>query len=187
MVGREKIVDVAVAILQEDQASPRRSIQNVTHSVLIVSEDLDLYRSGPRRGYGAILRGVARGVGILLGLAVSVYGAALYALRCFDTCPTDPAVDATGQLLTWSIILLGFGLVTAAASVGTRWSRIGLGIISVLGSAVALCGVASVVIAPSIKAAGDYSSTTTLSYVAAVTGGVAAGAAHLLRRRTRSG
>ena len=118
------------------------------HSVLIVSEDLDLYRSGPGPGHGAILRGVARGAGILLGVAVSTYGAALYALRCFDTCPTDPAVDATGQLLSWSIILFGLGVVTAAASIGTRWSRTGLGIILVLGSVVALCGVASVVIPP---------------------------------------
>ena len=92
-------------------------------------------------------------LGVLAGLAISLYGVALYALRCFDTCPSDPAEDAVSQLLAGSLILFGLVVVIAAASAGARWSRAGLSIIAVLGSVIVVCGIAFVALGPAVAGA----------------------------------
>lgn len=146
-------------------------------------EDLDLY---PRRDPATIARVVARVLGILLASAISLYGLALYMLRCFDTCPTDPAQDAVGQLLSGSVVAFGIVVGVAAASVGTRWARTGLTIVSVFGVFVALAGVAAIVLVPRIEAAGDHGSTAAFGVIALVAGGLTVVAGVLLRRRAES-
>ncbi len=146
-------------------------------------EDLDPYRPTPSVDGTTIARRVARTLGALAGLAVSLSGVALYALRCFDTCPSDPAEDKVGQLLTGSLILFGLVVVVAAASAGTRWSRTGWSIIAVLGLAIGVCGIASVALVPAIDTPGANSSYTTYGIVGIVVGAGGAGAALVLRRR----
>lgn len=120
---------------------------------------------------------------MLVGVAVAWFGAALYVLRCFSTCPTDPAEDWTGRLLTASIVLVGLVIVLASSALGTRWSRIGLGIVLALGAAVAACGVVALILVPSIEAPGDHSSSATAAVVAIGVGGAIVAAARAARRR----
>jgi hypothetical protein len=146
-------------------------------------EDLDLYRGAGRTDRAAIARWVVRTIGVLVGLAVALYGVALYALRCFDTCPSDPAVDRIGQALAASLVLLGLVVVTAAASAGTRWSAAGAALVALLGALIALGGIVSLLLVPSIDAPGDHGSSATFGAAALVGGSVIAGTAIALRRR----
>ena len=146
-------------------------------------EDLDLYRPAHRPDARTIARWAARTVGILLGLAIAAYGAVLYMLRCFDTCPDDPAQDNAGKLLLAAIVLFGLAVVAASACTGARWARSGLPVVKVLGALIVLCGVAAVAIVPSIEAPGDHSGSTIAGIVAVVVGGASAAGAHMLGRR----
>lgn len=146
-------------------------------------EDLDLY---PRRDPARIARGAARVLGILFGAAVSLYGVALYALRCFDTCPTDPAEDAVGQLLSGAVLAFGLVIAVASACVGTRWAGTGLAVVIGLGCFVAVAGGVTVALVPRIDAPGDHGSTAAFGVIALAVGGLVAAAAVALRRRAAS-
>lgn len=148
-------------------------------------EDLDLYKAGgPAPSSVAVW--VARTLGVLAGLAVGFYGAALWLLRCFDTCPSDPAVDKTGRLLSASVILAGLVIVVAAASLGTSWKTVGARIVVVLGSLVALCGIATLALAPGIDFRSDRASTRTFGVIALAAGAAVAGIAyHRARAKPR--
>ena len=147
-------------------------------------KDLDPYRPTGSADPARITRGAARTVGILLGVAVSSFGVALYALRCFDTCPSDPAENAVGQLLAGAFVLFGVVVVVVAASAGTRRSRTGGGTVCALGSLVALCGIASLVLVPGIDAPGDNGGYVLFGLLALAGGGISAGAAYAYLRRS---
>jgi hypothetical protein len=149
-------------------------------------DDLDVYRPARRADPGRIARGVARAAGILAGLAACLYGIALYALRCFDTCPSDPAQDAVGQLLSGSLVVFGLAVVAVAASVGTRAARSGLAIAAVFGCLVGVFGVVSIALVPAIDAPGDHASSTVFGALALAAGAVTAAVAAVLRRRGQS-
>ncbi|HEV2755981.1 MAG TPA: hypothetical protein VG318_09425 [Actinomycetota bacterium] len=147
-------------------------------------EDLDPYRPTPPADARTIGRWVARAVGILVGLAILLYGVALYALRCFDTCPSDPAQDHVYQLLTGAIILFGIVVLVAASFAGTRRARAGLSVVTGLGAAVVACGLVAVAFVPAIDAPGDHSGSTQFGMLAVLAGGVSAGTAWAFRRRS---
>lgn len=146
-------------------------------------DDLDLHRAAKRADLAMFARGAGRVLGILFGLAVSLYGGALYMLRCFDTCPTDPAEDAVARLLPASLVAFGIAVAVAAACVATRAARAGLGIVAGLGCLTAVFGVAAAATVPRITAPGDHGSAAVFGVVALVVGGVMAAAALAARRR----
>ena len=147
-------------------------------------DDLDLYGSAasPSRG-GGVVRGLTRVFGVLVGAAISLYGVALYALRCFDTCPSDPSVDKNIQLLSVSLVLFGLVVVIAAASAWTRWAAGAAVIVACLGSVIAVAGAVALALVPSIdQPHGDRGSAGLAAAVALLVGaGVTAAA--LFRRK----
>jgi hypothetical protein len=102
---------------------------------------------------------------MLLGLAIGFYGAVLWGLRCFDTCPTDPAENVIIQVLTLSGVGLGLAMMIAAATLRTRVAVAGAWIITVLGALMAVGGVVSLVLMPSLQFPADRSSTITFSLI----------------------
>ncbi|HEX2294321.1 MAG TPA: hypothetical protein VHN37_03340 [Actinomycetota bacterium] len=104
-------------------------------------DDLDLYGRGaaPDRGVG---RAMARIVGLLVGAAVSLFGVALFLLRCFDTCPADPAVNTSGQLLSGAVVLFGVVVAVSSLAAGTAGAT---GVALFAGAAGVLIAVAGVV------------------------------------------
>ena len=145
-------------------------------------ERLDLYDTQrPTRPWTIVIAFV-RGIAIVVGLAVGFVGTALYALRCFDACPTDTAENTIIQILTLSLVTFGLVVIVAAVSLRTRWAVVGGWIISVLGVLMTLGGVATLVQIPLLWFPGDRSSTITYGLI-----DVAAGAALVvLGRRARN-
>lgn len=128
-------------------------------------------------------RWVARGLGFVVGLGVSLYAAAVYALRCFDTCPSDAAEDLIYRLLPVALGVLGLVLAVAALTSATRWSTTGSWIIIAGGCVIAACGIASWALVPAIDAPGNHTATARLGVVASVVGIAVVGGAIVLRRR----
>lgn len=128
-------------------------------------DDRDLYGAAPHRSVG---RTVARILGVLVGAGLSLYGVALFALRCFDTCPADPAVDKSTQLLSGALVLFGVVVVVVSAASGTVCSAGAAVFAVVLGVAIALAGLVSLVL------------VTSLASVVALLAGVIVAAAALL-------
>lgn len=145
--------------------------------------DLDPYRPTGSAASSTIARRAARTLGVLSGLAVSLYGAALYALRCFDTCPSDPAENASGQLLSGAFVLFGIAVVVTATTAGTRGGRTGLTVVCVVSCLVAACGAVSLALVPAIDGPGDHGGYVLFGLVALALGGISAGAAYAYLRR----
>lgn len=130
------------------------------------------------------MRGVLRAIGILIGTAVALYGIALYALRCFDTCPSDPAEDASLQLLSGAVILFGVALVVFSATFATRRSRAASRILTTLGTVIAGAGVVSLLLVPYLDTPGDRTGWVLMSVAALIVGaGIAMGSIIGRRRR----
>ena len=145
-------------------------------------EQLDLYGTGRPSRPWSIVMAFVRGIAILAGLVTGFFGAVWYGLRCFDTCPTDPAENAIVQILTLSLVAFGFVVIVAAATLRTRLAVAGGWVIVVLGVVMSVGGVVVLVLAPSLQFPGDRSSTITYGVI-----DVAAGAALVvLGRRARN-
>jgi hypothetical protein len=144
-------------------------------------EQLDLY--GTRSRGWRIVIALARVAAVLLGLAIGFVGAVFYGLRCFDTCPSDPAEDAILQVLFLSLVAFGLIVIVAAATLGTRAAAAGTWISSFLGVLMVIGGVVALVLVPPIRFPGDRSGTVIYSLT-----GVAVGVAVVLfGRRLRRG
>ncbi len=149
-----------------------------------MNERDDVGRAAPRSRSATNTRWVTRGLGVLVGLAVCLYAAALYALRCFDTCPYDPAENQISRLLPVALGVLGLVLIVAALMSATRWSNTGSWIIIAGGCVIAACGVATWALVPAIEAPGDHTDTARLGVLASLIGVAVVGGAIVLRRRS---
>lgn len=129
------------------------------------------------------VRWIGRTLGVLIGPAISAYGAGLYLWRCFDTCPADPAEDKISRLLTVSIVLVGLIVVTASACLGTRALRPGTWVVSILGAAIALVGAVTLVLVPALRAPGDDRGPLGFGLLALTVGAATALGSSRLRRR----
>src|SRR5687768_12366408 len=94
---------------------------------------------------------IKRGVLILIGTAIGLYGAALYALRCFDTCPSDPIEDRIVRLFTGSIVAFGLAVLIIGASLRVSWWRVATGGVKALGAAIVLAGAAVLMMSGSLE------------------------------------
>lgn len=145
--------------------------------------DLDLYGSGATPGRTPVTAWIVRIAGLLVGAAITLYGVALYALRCFDTCPEDPAVNTATVLMSAAIVLFGPAVAIASASVRTRWAVGGATVVAALGFAIAAVGIASLAQVPRIDDPGGQRSDVTLAGAAETVAGAGVTAAALLRRK----
>ena len=150
-------------------------------------DDLDLYGSAasPSRG-GGVARGLARVLGVLVGGAISLYGVALYALRCFDTCPSDPSVDMNIQLLSAALVLFGLVVAIAAASAWTRWAVGAMAVVACLGAVITVAGAVALALVPSIEQPHGDRGSAGLAAAVALAVGAAVTAAALVRRKKAS-
>lgn len=145
--------------------------------------DLDLYGSGATPGRTPVTAWIVRIAGLLVGAAITFYGLALYALRCFDTCPEDPAVDTATLLMATAIVLFGLVVAIASASGRTRWAVGGATVVAALGFAIAAVGIASLAQVPRIDDPGGQRSDVTLAGAAATAVGTGVATAAIFRRR----
>jgi hypothetical protein len=145
-------------------------------------DDLDLYGRGARPDRPSAGRWIAGILGVLVGVAVSLYGVALYALRCFDTCPTDPSLDRATQLLAAAVILFGAAVALGAALAGTRWAAGAAAVVTGFGVAIAAAGALTLAFVPSIDDPGGYGVTPVAGVVALAAGGVVTAAGAFGRR-----
>ena len=145
-------------------------------------DDLDLHgrEAAPGRVTPAIW--LIRVLGVLAGAVAVFYGVGFYFLRCFSTCPSDPSLDKTIQLLTVSLALFGLVVAIASASAGTRSATRAAAAVAVLGAAIAVAGLATLALAPSIDAPSDGGGTAFKGAVTLVAGVVITAVAVLRRR-----
>lgn len=94
---------------------------------------------------------------MLVGSGVGLYGGMLYALRCFSTCPSDPAEDAIIRSLTLSLVAFGLGVISAAVSLGTRFVVPGSWIITVSGALMIVGGAVTIALIPALRFDGEHS------------------------------
>lgn len=147
-------------------------------------DDHDLYRHGTGPGLATLARWLGRILGVLVGAVAAFYGLALFALRCFDTCPSDPSTDKTILLLSTALVLFGLATVVASVAAATRWARGAAAFVAGLGVLIAGAGSVTLLLVPSIGETGDPGSTGLAGAVALLGGaGIAAGAL-VARRRT---
>jgi uncharacterized membrane protein HdeD (DUF308 family) len=132
---------------------------------MTAQEQLDPYRNGGRARRWSIARAISRTIGILAGGAAGFSGFAYYILRCFDTCPSDPAEDTISQILTLSLMGLGVAVIVAAVTLGTRWTLPGTWIVTALGALMAVGGVVSLALVPSLRVPANRTDTVMLSIV----------------------
>lgn len=134
------------------------------------SHELDPYGSDGGGSGVSIGRVLARLVGILVGLGISFFGFGFYMLRCFSNCPTDPAENTISQILTLSLFGFGVVVVIAAASLRTRFEPAGSWMVTLLGALMALGGLASLVLTPSLEVPGNRGTTIILGVIDIVAG-----------------
>lgn len=108
---------------------------------------------------------IARGIAILVGVGIGFFGVALFVLRCFSTCPSDPAENAISQILTLSLVGFGVVVIVAASTLGTRWAAAGASTVMVLGALMAIAAVVALVLAPSLRLPGDRSGAFVLALI----------------------
>lgn len=146
-------------------------------------DDLDLYGRGAAPERAPAARGFARVVGVVTGAVISLYGMALFVLRCFDTCPTDPSLDKAVQLVAGTVVTFGLVVVIASVSIGTRLAARGAALVCALGAAIATAGVATLALVPSIDDPGGHGGTPVAGATALLVGGAVAVTAAIARRR----
>ena len=117
------------------------------------SGDLDPYDSGGHPP--SLVGGILRILVVLVGLAIAAYGLGLWVLRCFDTCPSDPSLDKVLMLLSAALSLTGLVVVIQAVSFRTRWADVVSGALVFVGGLIALLGIASLVLLPSVDELGS--------------------------------
>lgn len=129
------------------------------------SQELDPGAGSHRSSPGSIARFIGRGISVLVGLAVAWFGVAFYILRCFSTCPSDPAENAISQIL--SLSLVGFGLIVsiAALTLGTKLAAAGRWLIIGIGTSIAGGGLVSVALAPSLQVAANGAETVAFGII----------------------
>ena len=119
---------------------------------------------------GSLARFIGRGIAVLVGLGIGLYGLSFYMLRCFSTCPTDPAENALSHILPLTIMTLAAAVVTAAVTTGTRaattgsWINTGLGILLMGG------GIAGLVVVPALRFSGERTGIVTFGIIAIAVG-----------------
>lgn len=146
-------------------------------------EEVDPYGASGRRSPAPIARFIGRGIGVLVGVGIGFYGMSFYVLRCFSTCPTDPAENAISQILTLSLVGFGLVVVIAAVTLGTRWTSPGAWVITILGALMAIGGIVTVALAPSLQFAGDRTATVMFGIIDVAVGvGIVLVAAWVRRR-----
>lgn len=118
-------------------------------------EELDPYGASRRPTPLSVARFIGRAIGVLVGVGIGVYGLSFYVLRCFSTCPTDPAENALSHILPLSILALGLAVITAAVTFGTRSTIGGAWIITGLGVMLPVTGVVTLLLVPSLPFPGD--------------------------------
>lgn len=131
-------------------------------------DDLDLYDSGADRS--SVGHMILRILGFLVGVGLGFVGVVLYTLRCFDTCPADPAVNAISQLLTGAMMLTGLAIVIEAMSFRTTWTPIAEGAVIVVGALIAVAGIASLALIPSVEGTGGGAGTVGFALLAVAVG-----------------
>ena len=147
-------------------------------------EVVDPYDSGGRPKRSTMFRGLARGVALLVGAVIAFYGVALYALRCFSTCPTDPAENTISQILTLSLVALGVVVVVAAASIATKLVAPATWVIAAMGILMTAGGVVALTLAPSLRFPGDRTSAVVFALVDVAVGAGIVALGSWVRRRT---
>lgn len=118
-------------------------------------EGLDPYDASGRPSAASIARFIGRGIGVLVGLGIGFYGMSFYVLRCFSTCPTDPAENALSHILPLSFLALAVAVITGAVTTGTRGTAAGTWIITGLGALMPVGGVMTLLLVPSLPFPGD--------------------------------
>lgn len=144
----------------------------------MAGDDLDLYGSGDGR---RVVSGLLRTLGVLLGAAIAACGVGLFMLRCFDYCPEDPSVDKALILLSAALVLVGAAVGVEAISVRTQAEAGASVVVAGLGCLVALAGIVSLALVPSIDERFGGNEMAAFAALAVVVGGAIA----VLRRPGR--
>lgn len=147
-------------------------------------EELDPRGASTRPSRGWIARFIGRAIAVLVGLGIAAFGMTFYVLRCFSTCPTDPAENALSHILPLSFLALGAAVLVAAVTIGTRGTTAGTWIITGLGAVMPVGGLATLVLVPSLPFAGERTGIVIFGIIQVAVGVGLVLAAAWMRRRS---